>query len=99
MNNVIPLKRKPRPLRKTHQPNAPYVVERVDHDGGNISYDILDERPESYRFVCATSDDMGANPYAKHDAEQIVRGLNLLVQYGKEKLPTVREGPLEVDDE
>jgi hypothetical protein len=34
---------------------------------------------------------MGTNAYAKHDAEQIARGLNLLVQYGKEQLPNVRK--------
>lgn len=48
-------------------------------------------RPDSYRTVCYTTDGIGDNPYAKHDAEQIARGLNLLVQYGKETLPTVRD--------
>ena len=33
----------------------------------------------------------GENGYAKFDAEQIARGLNLLVQYGKESLPNVKE--------
>ena len=82
MSNVVKLPRKVRPLTKTYQPSAPYVVERVDDDDGDIRYEVIDERPESYRIVCFTSDEHG-----KHDAEQIVRGLNLLVQYGKEVLP------------
>ena len=89
--NVVKLKRKPRPLTKTYQPNAPYAVMRQDQDDGSISFEVYDERPGSYRFVCATSDDCGGNPYAKHDAEQIARGLNMLVQYGKETLPIVRD--------
>lgn len=91
MNNVVRLKRKPRPLRKTYQPTAPYEVEREDQDDGSITYDVMDMRPGSYRFVCGVSDDCGRNPYAKHDAEQIARGLNMRVQYGLEKLPNVRE--------
>jgi hypothetical protein len=91
MSNVVRLKRKPRPLRKTYSTTSPYVVERQDQDDGSITYEIFDERPESYRFVCGVSDDCGGNPYAKHDAEQISRGLNLLVQYGKETLPAVRD--------
>jgi len=90
MSNVVRLKRKPRPLQKTYSPTAPYVVERQDQDDGSITYEVYDERPESYRFVCGVSDDQGGNPYAKHDAEQIARGLNLLVQYGKETLPSVK---------
>lgn len=91
MSNVVRLKRKPRPLKKTYSPTAPYVVNREDHDSGSITYEVYDERPDSYRFVCGISDDYGSNGYAKHDAEQIARGLNLLVQYGKENLPSVRE--------
>jgi hypothetical protein len=91
VNNVVKLPRKVRPLRATYQPDAPYVVTRQDQDDGSISFDVYDERPDSYRFVCATSDDMGGNAYAKHDAEQIARGLNLLVQYGKETLPAIRD--------
>jgi hypothetical protein len=91
MTNVIKIKRKPRPLTKAYQPNAPYVVRREDQDYGSITFEIYDERPDSYRLVGSTSDDCGGNPYAKHDAEQIARGLNLLVQYGKEVLPQVKE--------
>ena len=91
MSNVVKIKRKPRPLTKTYQPAAPYVVHREDTDFGSITYEIYDERPDSYRLVGGTSDDCGGNPYAKFDAEQIVRGLNLLVQYGKETLPNVRD--------
>lgn len=88
MSNIIRLPRKVRPLTKTYQPSAPYVVERVDDDQGEIRYEVIDERPESHRIVCSTLLEDG---YAKHDAEQIVRGLNMLVQSGKEKLPAVKE--------
>jgi hypothetical protein len=91
VSNVVKIKRKPRPLTKTYQPDAPYVVHRVDQEYSSITFEIYDERPDSYRLVGATSDDAGGNPYAKFDAEQIVRGLNLLVQYGKETLPKVRD--------
>lgn len=87
MSNVIRLPRKVRPLTKTYQPSAPYVVEREDDDYGGISYDVVDERPESYRLVC-TVPDGGA---AKHDAEQIALALNLLVQFGKETLPKMND--------
>lgn len=85
MGTVTKIKRKPRPLTKTYAPNAPYVVQREDEDDGSIRYVIFDERPDSYRFVCATNDDAGANPSAKADADMIARGLNLLVQYGLEQ--------------
>lgn len=91
MGTVVKIKRKVRPLTKTYSPAAPYVANRQDHDDGSITYEVYDERPDSYRFVCGVSDDCGQNPYARHDAEQIARGLNLLVQYGKEILPKVRE--------
>jgi hypothetical protein len=90
-DNVVKLKRRPRPLRKTYQPTAPYEVERIDHDDGEIVYEVMDMRPETYRRVCFVSDDQGRNGFAKHDAEQIARGLNLLVQYGKESLPAVKD--------
>jgi len=85
MGNVVKIKRKPRPLRKTYQPDAPYTVTRDDEEDGSIRYVIFDERPETYRFVCATNDEGGENADAKLDAERIARGLNLLVQYGLEK--------------
>lgn len=82
MSNIVRMRRKPRPLKATYQPNAPYVVEREDEDDGSIRYVVMDHRPESYRFVCDTND--GLDPNAKRDAELIARGLNLLVQYGLE---------------
>lgn len=91
MADVIKLKRKIRPLRKTYQPKAPYEVEREDHDDGTIEYHVTDMRPDTYRTVVTTRDYDGDNPYSKHDAEQIVRGLNMLVQYGMETLPNVKE--------
>ena len=84
MADVHHIKRRVRPLTKTYQPDAPYVVHREDCDDGAIRYEIFDERPDSYRYLCATDDDAGANTSAKSDAEKIVRGLNLLVQYGLE---------------
>lgn len=95
MGDVIKLKRKPRPLRKTYQPLSPYEVEREDWDDGSISYEVYDVRPDTYRFVCAISDDHGRNPYAKFDAEQIARGLNFLLQCGKETLPKVKDRDLD----
>ncbi len=91
MNNVVKIPRKPRPLRKTYQPGAPYAVQRSDDDDYSIRYEVIDERPETYRIVCFVDDDEGRSGYAKHDAEQIARGLNLLVQCGKESLPNVKE--------
>lgn len=91
MAEIVKLKRKPRPLKKTYQPNAPYAVRRQDQDDGTITYEIYDERPDSYRFICGVADYPGEGAYAKHDAEQMARGLNMLVQYGMEKLPNVRE--------
>ncbi len=91
MGTITKLPRKPRPLKKTYSPDAPYVVRRQDHDDGEITYEIYDERPDTYRFICGVSDVPGEGGYAKHDADQMVRGLNMLVQYGLETLPTVRE--------
>ncbi len=90
MAEIVRLKRKVRPLTATYQPNAPYVVEREDGDDDTIYYRISDTRPDSYRYICSTDDDYGSNPYAKYDAEQIAKGLNMLVQYGMEKLPNVK---------
>ena len=89
MGDLVRIKRKVRPLTRTYQPDAPYVVEREDQDDGSIRYMVFDHRPDSYRFVCSTNDDGGTDPSAKHDAEQIARGLNLLVQYGLERAPPI----------
>lgn len=99
MENVVRIKRKPRPLRKTYHPNAPYVVNRQDQDDSSITFEVFDERPDSYRFICGVSDEFGSNAYAKHDADQIARGLNLLVQYGMEKLPDVQDPPFRNEDD
>ena len=84
MGDVHHIRRRARPLKKRYNPDAPYVVYREDCDDGAIRYEIFDERPESYRHVCATDDDAGDNPTAKKDAEMIARGLNMLVMYGRE---------------
>ncbi len=91
MAEIVKLKRKPRPLRSTYSPAAPYVVLREDQEDGSITYDVMDHRPDSYRLVCQVSDEYGENGYAQHDADQIARGLNMLVQYGKEALPNVKD--------
>jgi len=91
MGKVVRMKPKVRPLRATYDPTSPYVVEREDQDNGTITYKVQDTRPDSFRCVCSTSDYEGDNPYAKHDAEQVARALNLLVQYGKERLPKVKD--------
>jgi hypothetical protein len=70
----------------TNQSDASYVVEREDEEDGSIRYLVFDHRPETYRYVCSTNDDGGTNADAKRDAELIARGLNLLVQYGLERL-------------
>lgn len=87
MGKVVRLKPRVRPLTKTYNSAAPYVVERVDDDYGGIAYEVVDERPESYRGVCSCS-----NPrYGKQDAENVARALNMLVQYGMEKLPKPKD--------
>ena len=88
MAEVVRLKRKVRPLTATYQPLAPYVVERHDQDDGSITYEVWDHRPGSYRRLCSVNEwNDSTMATAKHDADQIVRGLNMLVQFGKEDLP------------
>jgi len=84
LSKVVGMKPKVRPLKSTYEPNSPYKVEREDWDDGTISYEVQDTRPESYRMVCTVSEH--DNDHPKHEAEQIARALNLLVQYGMEKL-------------
>lgn len=91
MATVTRLPRKPRPLTKTYQPDAPYVVRREDQEDGSITFEIYDERPGSYRLVCSLSDDGGENAYARHDADQVARALNFMLRLGKERLPRVRD--------
>ncbi len=68
-----------RPLQKTYSPTHPYAVQRIDHDHGGISYEIIDERPDSYRIVCwCHEDEAGDRMQAKRDADMIVRALNLM---------------------
>lgn len=83
--SIIPLKRKPRPLRKTFKPSAPFEVEREDLDNGSITYHVVDMRPSSYMTICSSNDDCGRDPFAKHYAEEIARGLNLLTTYNLAK--------------
>jgi len=84
-DNVVHLRRKVRPLRKTYDPNAPYVVERHDEDDGSIEYEIWDHRPESYRRLCTVSEDpvdddedCDDRGRAMRDADLICRALNVM---------------------
>lgn len=83
MGKVIRLKPKVRPLKATYNPQAPYVVERDDGDDGDITYDLVDTRPDTYRLVCVVP----WSGHAKQDAEQIAAALNLRVQYGLDVPP------------
>jgi hypothetical protein len=77
-----------RPLRKTYSPSHPYVVERHDQEDGSITYEVWDERPETYRRLCSINewydggdladDDETEISTAKDDAELIARALNLM---------------------
>ena len=90
MAKVLPFKRRPRPLQKKYSPTAPYEVEREDEDDGSITYHVADMRPETYRTIYSRNDDGGTDPWAKHDADNIARAMNLLVQYGMETLPKAK---------
>lgn len=89
-DNVVRFKRRVRPLKKTFEPSKPYVVERHDEEDGAISYEIWDERPDTYRRVCSISencnDDDDADPesdrgLAKRDADLVARALNFMHGY------------------
>lgn len=67
-----------RALRKTYSPSHPYTVCRQEHDDGEITYEVIDERPDSYRIVCFCPEDDESRGQAKTDAELIVRALNLM---------------------
>lgn len=58
-----------------------YTVHRSDEEDGSITYDIIDERPDSYRVVCSINDrvHIERSISAKKEAEMIARALNLLV--------------------
>lgn len=94
MADLVRLKQKVRPLKTRYFPDAPYTVKREDQDDGTIIYEIHDMRPDSFRTVCSTSDFEGDNPLAKYDAEQIARALNMMVQFGKETLPPIKDEDL-----
>ena len=90
MAEIVKLKRKPRPLRKTYDPAAPYVVERQDEEDGSITYEVWDQRPDSHRRLCLmndscdgdTEDELDRGPStAKADADLIVAALNFRHQY------------------
>lgn len=82
MTNVIKFKRPIRPLRARYDPALPYVVERVDHDSGAISYEVLDMRPDSYRILAICNEMDYEKPMdAKADAELIRDALNYYNRY------------------
>lgn len=90
--NVVPIRKisrgkTVRPLEKTYDPYAPFVVERHDQEDGSFHYEIWDTRPEYYRRLCnvyepAVADTESEGPedwdrgQAKKDAELIVTALN-----------------------
>lgn len=92
-DNVVHIRRKPRPLRKTYNPSQPFVVERQDQEDGSIQYEIWDQRPDSYRRLATVSEDyvdyddedFNAEPpdrgQSMKDAELIARALNFMNGY------------------
>lgn len=89
MTNVVRIKRKPRPLRKTYSEAQPFVVERHDQEDGSIHYEIWDHRPDSYRRLCTVCEDYvddDVDPdtdrgQSKTDADLIARALNFMNGY------------------
>ena len=84
MSNVVSFfRRRVRSLKKRYDPAAPFGVERVDHDDGSISYEIMDWRPDSYRIVAFVheDDDGEDRGQALTDANLIVRALNFMHSY------------------
>lgn len=88
-DNVVRMKRKPRPLKKRYDSAMPFVVERHDQDDGSIHYEIWDHRPDTYRRLCTVTedpvedceepnDDRGR---AMRDADLIARALNFMNGY------------------
>lgn len=87
---VIPLKRKPRPLRKTYNSSQPFVVEKHDNEDGSINYEIWDYRPEEYHRLCTIEEepvdddiDHEDRGQAKRDADTICAALNMYHNLGK----------------
>lgn len=90
MAEVVHIKRKPRPLRKTYSPAQPFVVERHDQEDGAIHYEIWDHRPDTYRRLCTIEEPDGEDDSedgrpdrgrAKTDADLIARALNFMNGY------------------
>lgn len=85
MSNVVRIKRKPHTLKKTYNRAHPFVVQRNDNDDGSITYEIMDERPESYRIVCFVPEDEDeegdGRGQAKRDADLVAQALNFMNGY------------------
>lgn len=58
-----------------------YTVHRIDNEDGSISYEVIDERADTYRIVCTINDHEHIERCisAKKEAEMIARGLNLMI--------------------
>lgn len=88
-DNVVRMKRKPRPLKKTYSPARPFVVERHDQEDGSIQYEIWDERPDTYRRLCVVAEDYNDDSedgdpdrgQSMKDADLIARALNFMNGY------------------
>lgn len=52
-----------------------------------ITCPVCNGRRTITAFVDGTNDECGSNGSAKRDADNIAKGLNLLVQYGREDKP------------
>ena len=89
MTSVVRIKRKVRPLQKTYDPAAPFVVERHDQEDGAIHYEIWDERQDSYRRLCTVMEDYNDDSedgspergQSLKDANLIARALNFMHGY------------------
>lgn len=88
-DNVVRIKRKVRPLKKTYDPAMPFVVERHDQEDGSIHYEIWDHRQDSYRRLCTVAEDYNDDSedgspdrgQSKTDADLIARALNFMNGY------------------
>lgn len=93
----VNFRRRVRPLKKSYDPERPFVYVRNDEEDGSCSYDIWDTRPESAHMLCTVFepfvedtryDDLDdikndGRGRALMDAIRIVNSLNLAHQLGK----------------
>lgn len=78
MTNVVHLKRKVRPLKKTYDPNRPFVIERHDKDDGSIEYEIWDYRPDTYHRLCTIAEEPVDDDFDQEDRGQALRDATMV---------------------